>query len=53
MLPAYFASSFQPAFMKEAGFSQVETGETRFSGFPGHGFAMGSIGRAGEGKTAV
>ncbi len=28
----------QPAFMKEAGFSQVEMGETRFSVFPGLGF---------------
>jgi ubiquinone/menaquinone biosynthesis C-methylase UbiE len=34
----------QPALMKEAGFSQVETGETRFSGFPGFGFALGRIG---------
>jgi len=41
----------QPALMKEMGFSQVETGETRFSGFPGLGFALGSIGRAGEGKA--
>src|SRR6266568_4459935 len=31
----------QPALMKEMGFSQVETGETRFSGFPGLGFVPG------------
>ena len=43
----------QPALMKEAGFSQVETGETRFSGFPRLGFALGRIGRAGEGKAAL
>ncbi len=43
----------QPALMKEAGFSQVETGETRFSGFLGLGFALGRIGRAGEGKAAL
>jgi hypothetical protein len=41
----------QPALMKEAGFSQIETGETRFSRFPGIGFALGSINRAGEGKA--
>src|SRR6266581_1525596 len=41
----------QPALMKEAGFSQVETGETRFSGFLGLGFALGRIGRAGEGQA--
>ncbi len=34
----------QPALMKEAGFSQVETGKTRF---PGLGFALGRISRAG------
>ena len=38
----------QPALMEEAGFSQVETGEIRFSGFPGLGFAMGSINRTRE-----
>ena len=43
----------QPALLKEAGFSQVETGEARFSGFPGLGFALGRIGRAGEGKASV
>jgi len=43
----------QPALMKEAGFSQVETGETRFSGFLGLGFALGRIGREGEGKAAL
>ncbi len=43
----------QPALMKEAGFSQVETGETSFSGFLGLGFALGRIGRAGEGKAAL
>jgi ubiquinone/menaquinone biosynthesis C-methylase UbiE len=43
----------QPALMKEAGFSQVETGETRFSGFLGLGFALGRIGRASEGKAAL
>ena len=42
----------QPALMKEAGFSQVETGETRFPGLPGLrlpelGFALGRISRAG------
>ena len=41
----------QPALMKEAGFSQIETGEARFSRFLGLGFALGSIGRAGEGKA--
>jgi ubiquinone/menaquinone biosynthesis C-methylase UbiE len=30
----------QPALMKEAGFSRVETGEKRFFGFPGLGFAL-------------
>jgi hypothetical protein len=43
----------QPALMKEAGFSQVETGETKFSGFLELGFALGRIARAGEGKTAL
>ena len=33
----------QPTLLKEAGFSQVETGETRFSGFSG-GFALGRRG---------
>ena len=42
----------QPALMKEAGFSQVETGETRFPGLPGLrlpelGFALGRISKAG------
>jgi ubiquinone/menaquinone biosynthesis C-methylase UbiE len=43
----------QPALMKEAGFSQVETGETRFSGFLVLGFALGRIARAREGKAAL
>jgi ubiquinone/menaquinone biosynthesis C-methylase UbiE len=43
----------QPALLKEAGFSRVETGETRISGFLRLGFALGSIGRAGEGKAAL
>ncbi len=33
----------QPALMKEAGFSQVELGEMKFSGFPGLGFALAGI----------
>jgi SAM-dependent methyltransferase len=33
----------QPALMKEAGFSQIETGETKF---PGLGFALGKINEA-------
>ena len=33
----------QPALMKEAGFWQVEMGETRFSGFAGLGFALGCM----------
>ncbi len=43
----------QPALMKEAGFTQVETGETSFSRFPGLGFALGSINRTGEGTGAL
>jgi ubiquinone/menaquinone biosynthesis C-methylase UbiE len=35
----------QPALMKEAGFSQIETGETRFRGL---GFVLGRINSAGE-----
>lgn len=37
----------QPALMKEADFSQVETGETRFPGLPELGFALGRISRTG------
>ncbi len=33
----------QPALMKEAGFARVESGETRFSGFPQLGYALGYI----------
>ena len=33
----------QPALMQEAGFSQVELGETKFSPFPGLGFALARI----------
>ncbi len=33
----------QPALMKEAGFTQVETGETSFSRFPGLGFALSMV----------
>jgi len=40
----------QPALMREAGFSQIETGEARVLGL---GFALGRIGEAGVGKTAV
>ncbi len=43
----------QPALMKQAGFTQVETGETSFSRFPGLGFALGSINRTGEGTGAL
>ncbi len=43
----------QPALMKEAGFTQVETGETSFSRFPGLGFALGSTNRTGEGTGAL
>jgi ubiquinone/menaquinone biosynthesis C-methylase UbiE len=32
----------QPALMKEAGFVHVESGDTRFSGFPQLGYALGT-----------
>ena len=40
----------QPALMKEAGFSQVETGETRFRGL---GFALGRKSLEGVGREMV
>jgi ubiquinone/menaquinone biosynthesis C-methylase UbiE len=43
----------QPALMKNAGFSQIETGETSFSGYTGLGFALGSIGRVDDGKEVL
>ncbi len=43
----------QPALMKEAGFSQVEMGETRFFRFAGLSFALGSINRTREGTAAL
>jgi ubiquinone/menaquinone biosynthesis C-methylase UbiE len=45
--------SDQLALMKEAGFSQVEMGKPKLSGLPGLGFALGRIGKAEEGKTAL
>ena len=43
----------QPALMKNADFSQIETGETSFSGYTGLGFALGSIGRVDDGKEVL
>jgi ubiquinone/menaquinone biosynthesis C-methylase UbiE len=40
----------QPALMRTAGFSQIETGQTRFLGL---GFALGRIGRAADGGATV
>ena len=42
----------QPPLMKEAGFSQVEMGETRFLGFPGFGFVRARKGPARAGRAA-
>ena len=42
----------QPALMKEAGFSQVETGEARLSRIPGLSFVLGSINGTGAGYHA-
>jgi len=39
----------QPVLMQEAGFTQIETGESGFSRFIGLGFALGSI----SGTTAA
>lgn len=39
-----------PALMREAGFSQIETGEAKFPGLPGFqrlGFVLGRVGREG------
>ena len=48
----------QPVLMKEAGFSQVETGEARFPGLPGLrlpelGFVLGRISRARVEKATL
>jgi ubiquinone/menaquinone biosynthesis C-methylase UbiE len=40
----------QPALMKEAGFSAIEMGETRFQGL---GFALASVSRTEDGRAAV
>jgi ubiquinone/menaquinone biosynthesis C-methylase UbiE len=43
----------QLTLLKEAGFSQVERGETRFFGFPGLGFVKAQKSPAGEGRAAL
>ncbi len=48
--PWHSAIQDQPAFMREAGFSRIETGEARVLGL---GFALGSIGEAAAGQAAV
>jgi ubiquinone/menaquinone biosynthesis C-methylase UbiE len=43
----------QLTLLKEAGFSQVERGETRFFGFPGLGFVRAQKSPAGEGRAVL